>query len=727
MKTIGFGPVKFSHLVVGVFVTTLAVVGAGGLLFSKDLNQRAEREFRLYGEQLLKTGQGLLEAEIYKTIQEISNLAGEESRIRGQRRDSGIAPLSAEVLRSPYVALSLFKQTAQGWSPSWVAAKDFGNKTLSVEDVRLWSQQVGLNRIQGDQAYFSRFLGARGEPYLGVYFTVYLESGEAKEAAIALGVFPVTYFQALNELFRGSEQELILTDSEGNAFAYQIAKYLGSRIDRHPLVAQVLLEPNLSGFRDFTDVSGEKKFGLFEPVAKSNLILALSSPENYWAKFPWILLAKLAGLSLFAGAVLLFLAYFIFQKYLQTQSLLKKAINTLASEGRIGPAILNTPQAQEFKFELLRIEDRIETVELKAQSQNLALGKKDREERLERVAKAFYEQSKDQLTEALRIARQAKGEVAEKAAQGFLGQIEDLLSNLQAQVFGFMKEDTVDAPNVFTELKPLLIQVIEELKIDFKSLNVEWEVTIPSRLKVGGDAGQLGLFFEQILIRQLWKFKMALQSADSKTLQLRVEHDEKSNPTEAKVFVSLSGINIGEVPQPTQSDWTIDGSSRVILSEVSLQRIGSALNSGMNFKSLLNTNVFEFALRCPAQESISTSQAKAKKVVASDPIKIEILPELNFKSLNSGTFLNSASEMPSDPKKDNSPDTKKEVMDLVEAIKEWKPSLETSAPVVNDANENLDFRLSHLDLEKDLESEESWVALEPKGEMIRRPKLRSPN
>ncbi len=248
-------------LLIGVFVGVFLTATVTGFIVAKSFEHQAGVSRR---------------GSIVKLIEAVRSWSGAlDQSLAGQlaflvAKEKSAPKPDAAFLSSEFQALASFTQTDNGWSLDWWRSR--------VSDLNLDEAQSALDtsrwaKLNVGDVDWQRVLLANQQVMFAMAIPVASQAGEINQIVVGFagpGLFELAPFA---DPTGGSD--LFIVDQSGTAVGYPEAQYVGSKIDSHPIVADLLKTPEQERIKNFR-VGYRKFIGGFERVEGSNLYVVAS-------------------------------------------------------------------------------------------------------------------------------------------------------------------------------------------------------------------------------------------------------------------------------------------------------------------------------------------------------------------------------------------------------------------------------------------------------------------
>lgn len=200
-----------------------------------------------------------------------AQLQRETSHLLAQK-DKDKAKLSSEF--AAVALLSLNSQ--QKWQGAWLGFHDQLTWHPSESQLANLVDQLPTASVGPLRTVFSHLQ----EPALSRYvaFMIPVKKADSNDALIALGLVPTAVFSQWSESFKGSDRDFHVIDDKGFAVAMTASAYIGTTLERYPLISEVLRTRPANGRSESRNLEGKKIAGVFQKVEHTNLYIIVSRP-----------------------------------------------------------------------------------------------------------------------------------------------------------------------------------------------------------------------------------------------------------------------------------------------------------------------------------------------------------------------------------------------------------------------------------------------------------------
>lgn len=182
------------------------------------------------------------------------------------------------LINSSFEAVALAEpDTLGGWSLEWVKSPGQGQQSF---DFSSWLPQLSKDAVQDNRFVFQTVLNIRKEPRVLFGVQLRVKSNGADVTKIGLGVLPVTEVAGILSSVKGAELEAFVVDKEGNALTYPDPRYVGSRMDIHPIVAALSNSAGSRNISAFTNLLQKPTVGGFKKLPKSGAAVVVNIPTE---------------------------------------------------------------------------------------------------------------------------------------------------------------------------------------------------------------------------------------------------------------------------------------------------------------------------------------------------------------------------------------------------------------------------------------------------------------
>jgi signal transduction histidine kinase len=144
------------------------------------------------------------------------------------------------------------------------------------------------------------------DPLLSTYFALMIpvKKTDSTDSLIALGLLSSANFEKWSDMVKGSDREMIVIDDKGFALALSEPAYVGSALDKHPFVSEVLKNRTLKERSESRDLANQPILAVSEKLENTNLYIIITRPSASFNNFARMLLAR-TGLDWLAVVALL--------------------------------------------------------------------------------------------------------------------------------------------------------------------------------------------------------------------------------------------------------------------------------------------------------------------------------------------------------------------------------------------------------------------------------------
>lgn len=177
---------------------------------------------------------------------------------------------------SSFEALALAKNNgAGGWSVEWVKKRSGVGKEFNFTN---WVTRFRSQGLQENQLIFENVAEASGQAQVifGVQLRVKSDTGNSER--LGLGIIPNSEISNLLSSLKTNAMELFFVDSNGYALSYTDPRYIGSKMDVHPLVAVALKASSLRSIGPFSDLAQRETIGGYKKSLKTGVFTIVNVP-----------------------------------------------------------------------------------------------------------------------------------------------------------------------------------------------------------------------------------------------------------------------------------------------------------------------------------------------------------------------------------------------------------------------------------------------------------------
>ncbi|MEK6553785.1 MAG: ATP-binding protein, partial [Bdellovibrionota bacterium] len=259
--------------------------------------------------------------------------------------------ISNQFKQSDFIVTSVSSLGEGGkWVIDWYRTK---NNTITQDFLTAQIPELGFGEIQNDKIQVGRVEAPDKRVYFTVSVQIRFKTPEGETVKVATGLVPISFFQSLFDITKGSNDEGLLVDSKGYAISYPDQQYVGAKVDTHPVV-KMALQGSLGSEVSFSqNIRGESVIGGYEKLGQSNLILVLSSPVMSRSS---AMMQSILQIILFCIATMLvvtgILVFWGRQNKMKTDFLLNRI--RVLEQRQQNPAELSLFVAEQTKKEILR-------------------------------------------------------------------------------------------------------------------------------------------------------------------------------------------------------------------------------------------------------------------------------------------------------------------------------------------------------------------------------------
>ena len=97
---------------------------------------------------------------------------------------------------------------------------------------------------------------------------------------VVVGLIPRGFFNKATEVYKGTSSEVFLVDGQGYVLAHPVTQNWGVPLTEHELVAELLRMERSTGAKFYSSGGGQKSFGRFVSLPRSNLFLVWTAPVS---------------------------------------------------------------------------------------------------------------------------------------------------------------------------------------------------------------------------------------------------------------------------------------------------------------------------------------------------------------------------------------------------------------------------------------------------------------
>lgn len=216
-----------------------------------------------------------------------------------------------EFLKSDFVMISLLslQEGEKKWESDWIEKKPgMTSGWKSGEDTGLL-EGLPLARVEEDTVVWFRQLTSDGQPIFALIIQLTMNSLEKEQptTALAVGFLTSQSLSATIESFKGTDREAMVIDERGYALAYTSQKYVGAKMDAHPVVENLLSNRQVASAGRFKNLSGASVVAGIERLNKTNLYVVVARQVDSLPQLIPAIFMSLGGFAI--GALLLSLAF----------------------------------------------------------------------------------------------------------------------------------------------------------------------------------------------------------------------------------------------------------------------------------------------------------------------------------------------------------------------------------------------------------------------------------
>lgn len=177
---------------------------------------------------------------------------------------------------SSFEAVALAEPNEVGtWNLEWVKSADQGQQSF---DFSGWLPRVGKDAVSDNRFLFRTVTNIRKEPRVLFGVQLRVKSGGNDLTKIGLGILPVTEVASVLASVKGTELEGFVVDKDGNALTYPDPRYVGSRMDIHPIVSTLLKSSTARTIGPFLDLQQKPTMGGYKKIPKTGTAVVVNIP-----------------------------------------------------------------------------------------------------------------------------------------------------------------------------------------------------------------------------------------------------------------------------------------------------------------------------------------------------------------------------------------------------------------------------------------------------------------
>lgn len=182
-----------------------------------------------------------------------------------------------KTLFGDFSAVSLLHLNGQGqWEPEWLeVSEELGGRATELQ-LKASFKDLPFANVGPLTAVYARLQ----DPTLSTYFVflIPVKKPGNNEQLIALGLVPGAVFSKWSEIFKGSDRDVVVMDDHGFAVALSEGAYIGTLLDKHPFVAEVLKSRPMSLRSETKNLRSETVLGAAEKLDRTNLFVLVTRP-----------------------------------------------------------------------------------------------------------------------------------------------------------------------------------------------------------------------------------------------------------------------------------------------------------------------------------------------------------------------------------------------------------------------------------------------------------------
>ena len=275
-------------LLLGIWVGVFAVGYFSVKESARVIDGKQEEKISVAMESLAATTKAAIDTEIILLGNRLADLVGIEAGLRQTTEQMGqFSPLSKAFDNSDFIGAFVLSKKGTGRGDLlWSAVPENSQSRVTQTLIENWNNQIPFSSIKNTRTYFNRVLDQSNRPLFTVTLELKLQrvnvqqNQESSEQVYAVGIISPQFFERLAASVKLSGDEFILVDQNGYALTFTETQYVGAKLDKHPIVNEVLKSRDASGSGKFLNLYGEEVVGAYTRFSESNIYLAVATKTS---------------------------------------------------------------------------------------------------------------------------------------------------------------------------------------------------------------------------------------------------------------------------------------------------------------------------------------------------------------------------------------------------------------------------------------------------------------
>jgi len=262
------------HMLVLSGVIVLVALGVSLWQFVSLVRQDQEVNGREVAERQVRMARQLVQQQNKTLRDQLSRTVAQELTVRGQIAGSEDQAQKL-FLETDFIAVALLKVNDKSqWSPLWTRERRSVTDRWKADFLRGLIADLPLAQVSNDQIIWYR----TSDPQAQHVFALLSEVRWNGENLIGVGLLNAPVFSMVSDSFRGSPNEILLIDERGFALAYTEQQYVGSNVEAHPVVSEMLKRRDVLAAATVVGRDGGKVSAAMARVDGSNLYVISTVP-----------------------------------------------------------------------------------------------------------------------------------------------------------------------------------------------------------------------------------------------------------------------------------------------------------------------------------------------------------------------------------------------------------------------------------------------------------------
>lgn len=208
---------------------------------------------------------------------------------------------------SSFESLALARPSAGGvWTLEWVKTPLGQPNSFNFTN---WISKVDPTSFQQNKLIFRSIQSSNGESKILFGVLLRLKTNTGSSERLGLGVIPSSELTSLLSPLKSNALELFYVDKDGFALSFTDPKYIGSKMDVHPLVAVALKSKSSRNIGPFSDLRQNETLGGFKKSLKTDVttLVNILNTNNYGQKQSQVFLTISISAILFLGLLIAYI------------------------------------------------------------------------------------------------------------------------------------------------------------------------------------------------------------------------------------------------------------------------------------------------------------------------------------------------------------------------------------------------------------------------------------